>query len=603
MLTVENIRKRAQGRRNELGLMRKHQDWVKMHCDTRLDLTGSEALTSFLGMVGGLLTDEKMEMFRSLLRSPLPTTALTGVIFDRLSRVFEGRDPSYNYQFEKREYADDWEWYRSEVLKEPEVWRNKGWNFYKTEPNSILVVDLPVEGRTDKEDAYLQPYFYWVTLDDLVDYDTDDNGGLRWVMYKDERQHVMHVVDETSYRVFEMHAVRDTATGDIIGKEVVHNEHGLGYCPAIFFVDTPVSLSTPDVKRSAVTDVLSELDWYLFYAVSKKHLDTYGSYPIYSGYERMCDYQDEVHDGETALHRHCQGGVLCDDYDNALRNPDGSLLRCPKCGGHRIAGAGSFVEIPAPVDGMPDMKNPVQILTVDRGSLDYVQDEMGRLKRELIQTCVGVDADTLGDFSVGEHQVDANFESQGTILIRLKKVFERAQEFVDATCCRLRYGRGFVSCDIDYGTEFYATSTAQMRKRYKEAKSGGASDADLQALRRRVIETEYRNDKLQMQRMLILDDVEPLAGLGRTEALNMYNQGLVDEYDMRVKANFDALVRRFELENGNVLNFGLQLGYDKKIEKIKETLKRYVEGIKTRGADPRGVQGGSGGGSEEGDGE
>lgn len=554
----------------ELALMKEHQDWVKMHVDTSLDARFSVSGTRFLQMVKGLIPEDKYKVFLSLLRWPLPTTALTSVVFDRLSRVFEGRNATFNYQFEKTEFADDWEWYRQEVLKEPHVWRNKGWQYYRTEPNSVLVVDLP---QDQGDDTYPRPYFYWVTVDDIIDYGTHPDGRIEWIVYKDDRRRMVYMVDEYAYRCFHY------ADADVFGEMISENPHGLGYCPAMFFVDTPISLSHPDVKRSPITDVLSELDWFLFFATSKKHLDTYGSYPIYSGYERDCGYEVRVKEGEHEQFHHCEGGILVDDSGLAVMDAiTGKPRQCPKCGGHRIAGAGSYIEVPAPGDGVPDMRNPIQILSVDKASLEWNADEMERMRSRIIATCVGVDGEGgISEFGASEQQINAAFESQSTILIRVKKQIENAQAFVDATCCRLRYGNMFTSLSVNYGTEFYTMTTGQLRKRYAEAKEGGASEADLAALRRQVVETEYRNDGLQLQRQLILSEVEPLNGLGREEAMQAYEKGLVDADDMKVKLDFDSLVRRFERENGNVINFGVALGFADRIAKIKQTLIDYVK--------------------------
>ena len=79
---------------------------------------------------------------------------------------------------------------------------------------------------------------------------------------------------------------------------------------------------------------------------------------------------------------------------------------------------------------------------------------------------------------LNEQQIKANFESQSTVLNRVKKGFEAAQKFVDETVCRLRYGTMFVSAKINYGTEFYLSDATQLRERYKMAKESGASEGN-----------------------------------------------------------------------------------------------------------------------------
>lgn len=74
----------------------------------------------------------------------------------------------------------------------------------------------------------------------------------------------------------------------------------------------------------------------------------------------------------------------------------------------------------------------------------------------------------------------------------------QAQQFVDETVCRLRYGGLFVSAKVNYGTEFYLSNATELRERYKVAKESGASEAELDALQNQIIETEYRNNPTQL---------------------------------------------------------------------------------------------------------
>ena len=601
MLTDVQIRRNIEDRKRamQLGSMREHQDWVRLHADTSIDSHNcGMAFQRFATMVKTILPDEKYAMFMSLLRFPLPSTSVVSVVFDRLSRVFEGRNPAINYQFKKTEYLDNWEWYRQEVLGEPNIWKTKGWDYFKTEPNSVIVVDMPTE-RTDKSDKYVQPYFYWIPSSCILDYGVNEDGSMSWIIYRNDDTRKVYVVDDSSYRVFAWNY-----DSNQLGELEVENRHSLGYCPAMFFVQQSVSLREPDVKESPITKVLSELDWYNFYATSKKHLDLYASYPIYYGYEADCDYEKDLGDG----HKHvCDHGLIVDELGRLVES-DGVPMKCPKCASHRTAGAGSYIEVPVPNEGEVDFgDHPVGMLSVDKAALQFNADELARKKKEIISLCVGVDADTtLSEFSVSDKQVDANYESQSTILVRVKKTFEDAQKFVDETICRLRYGSEFVSCSIDYGTEFYTLSTTELRERLKKAVESGASESDLAALRKQIVETEYRTNPLLMQRMVILTDIEPLLGMSKTQAIDACNKGYVDEYECMVKVNFESLVKRFEREYGNIIEFGEEatyertingekiigkMPYEEKIDFIKQTLIRYVKQIRVRSTDTGSLQG------------
>lgn len=540
-----------------------HQDRIKFHAETKVTSFVSGPLLDFLAFAGKLIPKDKFQVFQQLLRFPIKTNEVVDLIFEKLSRVFDGRNPSADYQFMSTEDRDDWEWYRQEMLGEPGRWRGEGWERLKTEINSVLIVDLPEIQEGDKP----SPYFYWLPIEKVVTFEADPvTGQMKWIAFEDDKGNLA-VFDDASYRLFEW---RDKQLQN--DRPISDHPHPLGYCPARFFWDLPLSLAEPDVKRSPISKELENLDWYLFYAISKRNLDLYGSYPIYSGYEVNCDYvNDETGD-------YCDGGFLRDSEHHWKHDANG-LIPCPKCKDKRLSGAGSYIEVPVPdpANGQPDLHNPVTITTVDRKSLDYNVEECARLREEIINGAVGTDQKIVTTQAVNEKQVDATFESQTDVLLRLKSALERAEEWTDRTVCKLRYGDSFLSASISLGSRFFLYSPDELRELKKKAKESGASESDLDALQRQTIEAEYKNSPLELQRMVILSELEPFAGLSRDEVAKLREEGLITGEDYLVKANFPSYVRKFERENTNIIEFGTQLDFNKKIDKILETLRGYAK--------------------------
>ena len=423
-----------------------------------------------------------------------------------------------------------------------------------------MIVDLPTEQSAG--DRYPQPYFYWLPLSSVVEYEAEKSGQMKYIVFR-QKDGTLAVFDDSSYRIYK------EKDGMPDGEPLVENPHDLGYCPARFFWNEPMNLTYPDIKRSPVTKELDNLDWFLFFTISKRHLDLYGSYPIYSGYEQDCNF----HNDNTG--DYCDGGFLKDRKGNWLFDGNG-LVPCPKCHDKRITGAGSFVEIPVPVEGQPDLRDPVKMLTVDRGSLDYNVEEEKRLRSTIITAIVGTNEEITTRDALNEQQIRANFESQSTVLNRVKKGFEQAQQWVDETVCRLRYGSLFLSASVSYGTEFYLFSTDELRARYKTAKESGMSEAELDALHQQIIETEYRNNPQMLQRMLILAELEPYRHLTRDELQALVDKGIATTEELLLKLNFADYVRRFERENMNIIEFGSGIMFDKKIQVIKDRLMEYV---------------------------
>lgn len=545
-----------------LAQMRAHQARIKFHTETRMSNCFSQPLTDFLNFAKALLPGDKFHTLQTLFRWPIKTNETTAVIFDKLSRVFDGRNPSANYQFHTRELADDWEDFRLNKLDEPNVWRTKAWDFFRSDINSVLVVDLPTQQTTELP----EPYFYWLKVEQILGYETDSSAcQMRWLMYRFDSDHIV-VIDDASYRLFEYDGI--TIKSDT---PVFEKPHDLGYCPARFFWNQPLNTECPDLKKSPISKELENLDWLLFFALEKRNLDLYAGYPIMWGYESECDYRNEV------THEHCDHGFLKDSHEQYVMDSSGFLKRCPVCGNRRLTGAGSMVEVPVPGDNQPDLGNPVGIVKIDKSSLDYNVNEYERLRNEIIDSCVGVDGKIVTEQAINEKQVSATYESQTTILIAIKSGFENAWRFVDETICRLRYGKGFISCRISLGTNFYATSSYELRNTYTQAKNAGASETELDALQRQIIENDYRNNPIELQRMFILSDLEPFRHLTRQEVKELYDDGLITYADLMLKYNFTDYIRRFEREQINVLEFGSAISYDSKIDKITAILKSYAQ--------------------------
>ncbi len=551
-----------------------HQSRIKFHTVKRVGASFvtpwiAEPLTQFMYMAENLLPHDKFVTFKTLFRYPVKTNEITGTCFDKLSRIFDGANPVYNYQFVNPEQREDWERYRTEKLNEPEIWSTKGWEFFKTEINSVLVVDIDSEQNTDIP----EPYFYWLPIGDVLAYKANPTTGvMKYIAYRDRKNRHIVVLDDSSYRVYDDPKGAGTLDDATL---LFENSHDLGYCPARFFWNEAISLDDPDVKDSPLTKVLESLDWYLFFHLSKRQLDLMGAYPILSGYEQSCDFSN-AENGDF-----CDGGFLKDKQGHYKLDMAGMLMRCPKCGNKRIIGAGSFVEIPVPnaEENQPDLRNPVQMLTVDRNSLDYNVGELERLRSEIITNVVGQDEVVTNRDAYNEQQVQANFEDMTTVLNRIKRGFELAQEWVDSTICRLRYGDYFISAKISYGDKFYLQSASALREQYTAAKNSGASESELDAIQNRILETEYRNNPNTMRRMLILSELEPYRHLSLAEMRDLYDKGIVTKRDLLIKLNFANFVQRFERENTNILDFGNEIPYAKKIDTIYGEFVKYADAM------------------------
>ena len=537
---------------------------LRFHTETNLAISDiNQPATIFLDWVSHLLPKDKFNIFLQLFRFPLATPAVVEDVYRELERVFYSRNASSSYQFTDSELAEDWARYRKSKLNEPEVWKTIGWKKMQVSPNSILVVDLPqVQAST-----WPEPYFYWLEIDAVIDYKVleSDKNQFEWLIFKQPENRIA-VFDDMSIRVYQLNDKLE------IQSLISEAQHNLGYCPARFFWSEQLNEKNKDLKKNPVTKELSHLDWYLFFAISKQHLDLYAPYPIYSAYEADCDFENN----ETG--DYCDGGFLRNAKGEYKILNDGTVERCPCCSEKRIAGPGSFLEIPIPsqTEGIADMRNPIQITTIDRESLDYNVDECERLKDEIVISVVGTGGTVSEKEAINETQVTANFESKTSVLNALKTNFEQAQKFVEDTVCKLRYGNAFISSSINWGTEFYVFTVTELYAKYKQAKDNGASDSELDAIAQQILEVEYRNNPLVLQRMLILKQLEPYPHKTLNEVIQLYDKSLLNVDLVKLKINFTSLIDRFERENINIIEFASNRPMREKIDIITKKLLEYV---------------------------
>ncbi len=560
-LLINEIPKKLkkQSKRETIAKAVNYEKRLRFHTETFLEpAQASTPVTVFLDWVKTLIPKDKYQIFVQLFKFPTSLVELTGRIYHELEKVFDGRNSAVNFLFKDSDLRADWDLYRADVLNEPRVWREDGWDTLKTAVNSMVVVDLPSEQTSERP----EPYFYFLPIENVLDYCYLPNGAFEYVIFKASDKRIA-VYDDENYRVFEV-----DKKGEIIGDAIVDEQHDLGYCPIAWFWQTPIAKKIPDIKKNPITSQLSNYDWALFFSISKKHLDLYAPYPIYSAYESDCDFMNN----ETG--EYCDGGFLRDADHNYLVQRDGTVRSCPVCAEKKIVGVGSFVEVPVPKNDAPDLKDPISITTIDKDSLEFNVNEVARLKEEIYISCVGTGGEIQKE-AINEKQVYANFENRQAVLNNLKVNFEKIMMFTNDTCCRLRYGSDYLGSSVNLGTEFYIFSVDDLYNQFEVAKKNGATESQLDSIAEQIIQTEFRNDPMQLQRMMLLKELEPYRNYTRDEVLNLKRENLIDEELLRVKINFNSFVERFERENINIMEFGSLLPLDKKVSIITEKLKEY----------------------------
>lgn len=527
-----------------------HDERIAFHSINSLSSRG-KADFIFLDWVKSILPKDKFKIFATLFKKPIDTIELTSEIYQALSKVFQSQDATIEYYFTDENYLSDFDSFNTYGI---EFWQNYGLSKMKSNISSIMVVDLPQEQKGERP----EPYLHFVSLNDVLNVDIDDCGNITWLIVK-KSEDVYCYYDEYSYKLFE---VKD---GELLN-EISDSPHDLGYCPASFFWSEKLEDSEPFVKKSPISDYLTKLDWLLFFSISKRFSDLYSPYTIYWGYTQDCDYQTD----ET----YCDSGFLM-DRDGRYLYRENELYQCPKCS-NKIAGVGTYIDVPPPNDDTPAMAPPVGKIDVDVNSLNYNVEEVNRIAESIYQGVTGNSLESINDKAVNEKQIASLFEARKQVLLSLKKNFEIAQKWVTDTVCNLRYGSYYLGCHVDYGQEFYLFNSSELLNMYLDAKESKADTIVLDMLHNKYINTSFKGNPNKRAKANIIANIDPLRHMSNEDAKGLYSSGIISYEDYYTKINLSTLVMKFERERGNIGTFLIDEPFSDRIEIIKEIINGYI---------------------------
>lgn len=544
-------------------------------CDSAFIFSPSH--TKFLEWVNRILkSEENFARFKELYRPPVPTNELVETIFSQFEKVFESENKYEKFNFTNPDLEPDAIDYRK-AIGDFTFWETQGFETFKNSIDNIVIIDLPslAEQKINPTDGRPQPYYYFLDIDNLLDI---ENTRVKAISYGKEEtyffrtEYVIFYEDPTTVCVFDDGFYRTFRYE--VGKEPVilsETPHDLGYCPARSFWTTPLNSKTTLLKRSPITNSISQLDWLLAYSYFAQYLKLYAPFPIYAVYKGICTYKDPINK------RKCKDGWM---YTEGAAPGEKSNERCPKCANKMKVGPGNILEVQAPQEkDQPDLlNNPVKIYPAEKESLDAVNTEIESLWECIFENCVGGGIEVDQNQAKNEDQVAAAFESKTNVLLKIKKNFEIIHTFTMDTINRLRYGDEYIGGIIDYGDQFFQKDESLEIANYKTAKEQGLPTYDLAIRRDKINETRYRNNPDLVERLRILANLDPFPDTDETAmvALNKNMPDTIDPVDLVTKVHFNSFISRFEREQGNLLLFGSKLDFDKKISVIRQVIEDYA---------------------------
>jgi len=119
-------------------------------------------------------------------------------------------------------------------------------------------------------------------------------------------------------------------------------------------------------------------------------------------------------------------------------------------------------------------------------------------------------------------------------------------------------------------------SASQILELYNTARESAISTTTLDLLEGRYYSTEFKNNPEQLQRQIIISNLDPVRHKTTEEVTKMFESGAISFHDYMIKVNLSSLIFRFERENLPLNKFGLGISFDTRIDRIKQALIVYA---------------------------
>jgi len=313
---------------------------------------------------------------------------------------------------------------------------------------------------------------------------------------------------------------------------------------------------------------LGRLDKYLVEDTFKEYADLYGTFPIITTYEELCNFEG------------CDNGFVSEDFtyiENGIETIKTRKTKCPSCSESEEIGPGTIFEIPAPqTNDDPNLSNPVSVISPDTKSLEYIKTKLEEYADKIREVTIGTRGRVLDEKQVNETQIFGSFESRQNILLSIASSFEAIHKFANDTVARLMFGDSFISSTVYYGDQFFLKSVDNLQLEYAQAKTSGEPDEEIDQIYRQILATKYKGNDERIERAWILYNLNPEPHKTVEQSRKLVDFGAMDQTDFVIKSRFNNFIARFEREQTNVLDFGRELDFDTKINTIYDTLKTYI---------------------------
>jgi|GEM_PF-4917014 len=523
------------------------------------------------------------------------TTSITKRVIDEQSRWQNAGAKRF---YEWKANADKSKDFVEKILSQ--VWKGESMEYFVknflrdslyTEFNGFVIVeqgkvDILDDGTITEtrdgvvsiiEDKKVKPYIIFRPIDMIRDFDSSGNK-VEYIIidwgYKDtdEKIKLWRVIDDRFDTIVEQEggAFEISTTYPQIPNE-------LGFVPVLQISTRLQSPIVDEVKTSYIWQTIPLLKTYLTQWAEHVITCILHSHPIFYQLGQQCKYEDE--DGK------CEDGQI--GYSDVKGNPQ--TKTCPRCKG---AGA-SATKDPSSVILLPQVDEqgqpysianvagyitpPVDALTEQRAELNWLEDKIYR---------TGTGMDRMAETQIEKTATEAmiNYKPLEEIIGEIIDNIEYIERNLTDIIGKIYYRDKFIRSSIVYNRSLNLRDENTVLQEIEQAKNAGASASYVRTLHNELIHSRYLHSPIDLERNLILAELEPFIGYTPQELKTSFD-GFVDTDTMIFKVYFTDYIVRFENEETLITDYKENLRLRDRVKAIKEIILGYnsVMSIKIRG--------------------
>jgi hypothetical protein len=514
------------------------------------------------------------------------TIQLTSIILDNLNRWTSVQGTVKKVDFKDKQVNEAFQ----DVLDQ--VWRGDSFekflnSFYKeaiyTDFNGFVIVTKPkvIDAVTIEKDGVIQPkpegnldpYMIFVSNTDVHDfYLTGDKVEYLIVRLGDDRYRLMD--DEKDIVL----TWKKGATNNIIPQrgsiEYLPNE--IGYVPARKISALSKSILNSQVKTSPIDHIMPALNRYFSTDADLRMQFIRHNYPKLAIVTKECAV--------------CGGSGRSAELRNDGSYDINTLVPCTACDG-----TGKIIPISREgVIGLPAYLNngdtaypgaPASYITPDTESLRLGLEDLEKQRQEIIYSGTG-DKNLVAESLNTATENVINSRSLEDRIREITTMIEGFEVFIKQSIKDLHKDFAAKSdyyITVRYGKRIGTKGEDELLNEMKASKEAGMPGSYISALHKDLIYAKYKNNAPELERQLLLADIEPLSGYTIADLDKV--KDYVYSRDLELKLNFDSIISEIE-QTTPLLYFMPESNYPDRVTAINTMIDEILQKrVGARGGD------------------